>query len=99
MTTVVLKLFNIVDPDVAAFGRKDYQQLQVLKRMVVDLNLDLKILEGSTVREADGLAMSSRNKYLTAEQRGKLEDFAASCGDQNTPLAKGFLERAREFFS
>ena len=70
VTTVVLKLFNIVDPDVAAFGCKDYQQLQVIKRMVTDLNLDLKILEGPTVREADGLAMSSRNKYLTAEQRG-----------------------------
>jgi len=86
VTTVVLKLFNIVDPDVAAFGRKDYQQLQVLKRMVVDLNLDLKILEGPTVREADGLAMSSRNKYLTAEQRGHALVLSKS------------LERARELY-
>lgn len=89
VTTVVLKLFNIVNPDVAAFGRKDYQQLQVLKRMVVDLNLDVKILEGQTVREADGLALSSRNKYLNGEQRSNALVLSRSLKQAHALYAAG----------
>jgi pantoate--beta-alanine ligase len=67
--TIVLKLFNIINPDRAYFGRKDYQQMVIIKKMVKDLNLEVKIIDCPTVREADGLAMSSRNKYLSQEQR------------------------------
>ncbi|MBN2543501.1 pantoate--beta-alanine ligase [bacterium] len=69
VTTIVTKLFNIVMPDIAVFGQKDGQQALVIKRMVDDLNLPVEIIVSPTVRESDGLAMSSRNKYLTPEQR------------------------------
>ena len=65
VTTIVIKLFNIVKPDIAIFGKKDLQQLIIIKRMVKDLNLDIKIIEGRTIRERSGLALSSRNKLLT----------------------------------
>jgi pantoate--beta-alanine ligase len=71
VTTVVAKLFNIVLPDVAVFGQKDFQQAAIIKRMVADLNFPMKIVVAPTLRERAGLAMSSRNKFLDAEQRAQ----------------------------
>jgi len=71
VTTVVAKLFNIVQPDIAVFGDKDLQQLLLVRRMVADLMLPLQVVGVATVREADGLAMSSRNGYLSATERAR----------------------------
>lgn len=71
VATVVLKLFNIVKPHVALFGQKDYQQLLIIKKMVSDLNLEVKVMGMPIVREESGLAMSSRNAYLSREEREK----------------------------
>ena len=69
VSTIVCKLFNIVQPQVAVFGKKDFQQLLIIRRMVDDLSMPVEIIGVDTVREADGLAMSSRNHYLDAQQR------------------------------
>jgi pantoate--beta-alanine ligase len=69
VATVVMKLFNMVQPTVALFGKKDFQQLLIIKEMVRQFNLPIKIVAGETVREPSGLAMSSRNGYLTETQR------------------------------
>jgi len=69
VTTVVTKLFNIVKPHLAVFGEKDYQQAVIIKQMAKDLNFDIEIQTGTIIREEDGLAMSSRNKYLSPKER------------------------------
>ncbi|MBS0337565.1 MAG: pantoate--beta-alanine ligase [Proteobacteria bacterium] len=71
VATVVLKLFNCVQPEFAVFGKKDYQQLMIVRNMVAQLDLPLAVVPGDTVREADGLAMSSRNTYLSAAERAE----------------------------
>lgn len=83
VATVVAKLFGQMRPDVAWFGEKDWQQIQVVKRMVADLLLPVEIAIGPTWREADGLAMSSRNRYLTPEERAR------------APVLNAVLERTR----
>lgn len=89
VATVVAKLFNIVEPDIAYFGQKDYQQLLVIKKMVQDLNYNIKIIDVPTCREKDGLAMSSRNKYLSQEERKKATCIYKALMHANDLIEKG----------
>jgi pantoate--beta-alanine ligase len=84
VATIVTKLFHIVKPHTAVFGQKDYQQIRIIRQMVQDLDMDIQITSGPTVREPDGLAMSSRNAYLSAAQRpSALSLFQALCRTRN----------------
>ena len=89
ITTVVTKLFNIVMPDIAVFGQKDYQQLQIIRQLVLDLDFDIKIVAGDIVREKDGLAMSSRNAYLSKVQRDSALCLSKALNLACSMVAKG----------
>jgi pantoate--beta-alanine ligase len=89
VSTVVAKLFHIVEPHIAVFGEKDFQQLTVIRRMVADLCMPVEIMAAPTVRDADGLAMSSRNQYLTAAERARAPSIYATLCAAAKRLAAG----------
>lgn len=89
VTTIVCKLFNIVQPDIAVFGLKDFQQCAVIKRMARDLNLPIQIIGVPTVREKDGLAMSSRNVYLSPSERKAALVLSQSLNQIGREVKKG----------
>ncbi|TAN71747.1 MAG: pantoate--beta-alanine ligase [Gallionella sp.] len=93
MATVVLKLLNIVQPQVALFGKKDYQQLHIIRQMVAQLNLPIRIIGGETVRAADGLALSSRNQYLNGAERAE----AAFLNRTLQTMKSAILQGERDF--
>jgi len=94
VTTVVARLFALVQPQVAVFGQKDYQQQLVIRRMVEDLSLPLRVVTAPTVREADGLAMSSRNAYLTDDERAVAPELYATLRSTGEQLQAGNREYA-----
>lgn len=95
VTTVVTKLFNLVQPHVALFGAKDFQQLAVIRRMVLDLNMPIEIVGMPIFREDDGLAMSSRNVYLSAEERTQALVLSQSLGLARELTAAGVTDCAQ----
>ncbi len=92
VATVVTKLFNIVKPDMAVFGAKDYQQLQIIRCLVKDLNYNIQIIDCPIVREDDGLAMSSRNAYLSSEQRQSALCLSKSLEKAEEMVANGIVD-------
>lgn len=95
VSTVVAKLFNATLPDYALFGRKDYQQTLLIKRMTSDLNFPIEIIVVDTKREVDGLAMSSRNKYLSTQQREKASLIYLALKKAKEAIEKGELNRIK----
>lgn len=89
MATVVLKLFNLVQPQVAIFGKKDYQQLAIIKQMIIQFNLPITIVGAETSRAADGLALSSRNQYLSAGERTEAVFLSQTLQNVGEALRKG----------
>ena len=89
VATVVCKLFQLVQPDLAVFGQKDFQQLKVIERMVRDLSLPVKIMTAPTLRADDGLALSSRNQYLTPEERALAPQIYATLQQMRDLITKG----------
>jgi pantoate--beta-alanine ligase len=97
MATVVLKLFNIVQPQVVIFGKKDYQQLHFIREMVVQMNLPIRIVGGEIVRAADGLALSSRNQYLSDDERAEAPRlYRLICEVRDAWLHGGLVAAQRE---
>jgi pantoate--beta-alanine ligase len=94
VTTVVAKLFLAVKPDIAVFGAKDYQQLRVVRQMVRDLNFDIEIVAGETVREPDGLAMSSRNVRLSMAERDRARAVPRAIESVKRAAASGEADSA-----
>ena len=89
VATIVMKLFNIVMPQIAVFGKKDYQQLFIIRELVKQFNLPIQIIAGDTVRESSGLAMSSRNGYLTPQQKTDAASLNASLKEIVTQIQQG----------
>ena len=89
VSTIVCKLFNMVQPDVALFGEKDFQQLLLIRTMVVNLDIPVEIVSAPIIREDDGLAMSSRNMYLSAEERKQAATLYRSLRDSEESIKKG----------
>lgn len=96
VATVVCKLFNLVQPDVAVFGQKDFQQLKVIERMVRDLSLPLKVVAAPTLRAADGLALSSRNQYLSEAERTLAPQIHQTLLKMRELLEKGHARKVIE---
>jgi pantoate--beta-alanine ligase len=94
VATVCLKVFNLICPDVAFFGQKDAQQVEVLQRMVDDLNLDLELRAMPTVRDPDGLAVSSRNTRLTADERERARALPRALATRDAETARRLLTAA-----
>jgi len=95
VASVVSRLLNIVTPDVLVLGRKDYQQLVLVERMVEDLRMSVRVISGATVREPDGLAMSSRNRYLTSDERAKAPALYRALAAAQAALEAGEKDHAR----
>ena len=96
VATVVCKLFNLVQPDIAVFGQKDFQQLKVIERMVRDLSLPVKVMGAPTLRAEDGLALSSRNQYLSPAERAEAVQIYQTLQQMRDLIAKGHARRVVE---